>query len=164
MRDESNKDGLRIVIELKKDSYPKKILNQLCKYTQLQSSFNMNMIALVDEIQPHLLDLKQVLEHFIKHRKTVITRRTEYDLKIAKARAHILEGLHIAIDNIDAVIVTIKKSSTKEEALTNLMKKFGLSEEQGKAILEMRLQTLAGLERQKVEDELKEKMELIETL
>lgn len=164
IRDESNKDGLRIVIELKKDSYPKKILNQLFKYTQLQSSFNMNMIALVDEIQPHLLDLKQVLEHFITHRKEIITRRTEYDLKMAKARAHILEGLKIAIDNIDAVITTIKKSPTKEEALVNLMKKFKLSEEQGKAILEMRLQTLAGLERQKVEDELKEKIVLIAEL
>ncbi len=164
IRDESNKDGIRIVIELKKDSYPKKILNQLFKYTQLQSSFNMNMIALVDEIQPHLLDIKQVLEHFIKHRKIVITRRTEFDLKVARARAHILEGLKIALDDIDAVIATIKKSPTKEEALTNLIKKFKLSEEQGKAILEMRLQTLAGLERQKIEDELAEKLALIKDL
>lgn len=161
IRDESNKDGIRVVIELKKDSYPKKILNQLFKYTQLQSSFNMNMIALVDEIQPHLLDLKQVLEHFITHRKVVITKRTEYELKIAKARAHILEGLKIALDSIDLVIATIRKSPTKEEALVELMKKFKLSEEQGKAILEMRLQTLAGLERQKIEDELAEKLALI---
>lgn len=161
IRDESNKDGIRVVIELKRDSYPKKILNQLFKYTQLQTSFNMNMIALVDEVQPHLLDLKQVLEHFITHRKEVITRRTEYDLKIAKARAHILEGLKIAIDNIDAVIATIKKSATKEEALEELIKKFKLTELQGKAILEMRLQTLAGLERQKIEDELAEKLALI---
>ena len=161
IRDESNKKGIRVVIELKKDSFPKKILNQLFKYTQLQTSFNMNMIALVDEIQPHLLDLKQVLEHFIKHRKEVITRRTEYDLKIAKARAHILEGLKIAIDNIDKVIATIKKAPTKEEALTELIKKFKFTELQGKAILEMRLQTLAGLERQKIEDELKEKIALI---
>jgi len=164
IRDESNKDGIRVVIELKKDSYPKKILNQLFKYTQLQSSFNMNMIALVDEIQPHLLDLKQVLEHFITHRKIVITRRTEFDLKVAKARAHILEGLKIALDSIDDVISTIKKSPTKEEALTNLMKKFKLSEEQGKAILDMRLQTLAGMERKKIEDELAEKMKLIKEL
>ncbi|MBD3361014.1 DNA gyrase subunit A [Candidatus Peregrinibacteria bacterium] len=161
IRDESNKDGIRIVITLKKDSYPKKILNQLFKYTLLQTSFNMNMIALVDVIQPHLLDLKQVLEQFIIHRKTVITRRTEHDLKVAKARAHILEGLKIAIDNIDAVIATIKKSETKEIALTELMKMFELTEKQGKAILEMKLQTLAGLERKRIENELKEKMELI---
>ena len=164
LRDESNKDGLRVVIELKKDTYPKKILNQLFKYTQLQNSFNMNMIALVDEIQPNLLDLKQVLEYFIEHRKVVITKRTEYELKIAKARAHILEGLKIALDNIDAVIGTIRKSPTKEEALTALMKKFKLSEMQGKAILEMKLQTLAGLERQKIENELKEKLDLIKGL
>lgn len=161
IRDESNKDGIRVVIELKKDSYPKKILNQLFKYTQLQASFNMNMIALVDEIQPHLLDLKQVLEHFITHRKTVITRRTQYELKMAKARAHILEGLKIALDNIDEVIKTIRASKDKDVALVELMKKFKLSEEQGKAILEMRLQTLAGLERQRIEDELAEKIALI---
>jgi len=164
IRDESNKDGLRIVIELKKDSYPKKILNQLFKLTQLQSSFNMNMIALVDEVQPHLLDLKQVLEQFILHRKVVITRRTEFDLKIARERAHILEGLKIALDDIDKVIATIRASETKEEALEALMKKFKLSELQGKAILEMKLQTLAGLERQKIEDELAEKMALIKEL
>ena len=161
IRDESNKDGIRVVIELKKDSYPKKILNQLFKYTQLQSSFNMNMIALVDEIQPHLLDIKQVLEHFISHRKEVITRRTKYDLKIAKARTHILEGLKVAIDDIDKVIATIKKSETKEIALEQLIKKFKLSELQGKAILEMKLQTLAGLERKKIENELAEKLALI---
>lgn len=164
IRDESNKDGIRVVIELKKDSYPKKILNQLFKMTQLQSAFNMNMIALVDEIQPHLLDLKQVLEHFISHRKEVITRRTQFDLKQALARAHILEGLKIAIDNIDAVIKTIRASETKEEALEQLMKKFKLTELQGKAILDMRLQTLAGLERQKIEDELAEKIKEIKDL
>lgn len=164
IRDESNKQGIRIVIELKKDSYPKKILNQLFKMTQLQSSFNMNMIALVDEIQPQLLDLKQVLEHFISHRKEVITRRTEYELKIAKARAHILEGLKLALEHIDKIIETIKKSGTKEEALEKLMNEYKLSELQGKAILEMRLQTLAGLERQKIEDELAEKLALISEL
>ncbi len=164
IRDESNKDGIRVVIELKRDTYPKKILNQLFKFTQLQSSFNMNMIALVDEIQPHLLDLKQVLEHFIDHRKIVIKRRTEYDLKIAKARAHILEGLKVALDSIDAVIATIRKSDTKEIALEALIKKFKLTEIQGKAILEMRLQTLAGLERKKIEDELAEKLALITEL
>ncbi|MBI4975103.1 DNA gyrase subunit A, partial [Candidatus Peregrinibacteria bacterium] len=161
LRDESNKDGIRVVIELKKDCFPKKILNQLFKYTQLQSTFNMNMIALVDSIQPHLLDLKQVLEQFIIHRKIVIRRRTEYELKMAKARAHILEGLKIALDNIDAVIDTIRKSDTKETALLSLMKKFKLTEEQGKAILEMKLQTLAGLERKKIEDELADKLALI---
>lgn len=164
IRDESNKDGIRVVIELKKDSYPKKILNQLFKFTQLQSAFNMNMIALVDEIQPHLLDLKQVLEHFISHRKEVITRRTEFDLKVAKARAHILEGLKIALDNIDAIIATIRAADTKEDALEELINKFNLTSEQGKAILEMRLQTLAGLERKKIEEELAEKLALINEL
>jgi DNA gyrase subunit A len=164
IRDESNKDGIRIVIELKRDSYPKKILNQLFKLTQLQSSFNMNMIALVDEIQPQLLDLKQVLEHFITHRKVVIRRRTEFDLRIAQERAHILEGLKIALDSIDEVIKTIRASATKEEALEALIKDFKLSEKQGRAILEMRLQTLAGLERQKIEDELAEKLALISEL
>ena len=164
LRDESNRHGIRVVIELKKDTYPKKILNQLYKYTQMQTSFNMNMIALVDNIQPHLLDLKRVLEYFILHRKEVITRRAIFDLKIAKARAHILEGLKIALDNIDAVIDTIRKSPTKEEAQTNLMKKFKLSEEQSKAILEMRLQTLAGMERKKIDDEFDEKMILIAEL
>ena len=161
IRDESSKEGIRVVIELKKDSYPKKILNQLFKLTALQQSFNMNMIALVDEIQPHLLDIKQVLVHFIKHRKEVITKRTEYNLKIAKARAHILEGLKIAMDNIDEVITTIKKSKNKEEAHEQLMKKFKLTDLQSKAILEMKLQTLSGLERQKIEDELAEKIKLI---
>ncbi|MFH1218801.1 MAG: DNA gyrase subunit A [Candidatus Peregrinibacteria bacterium] len=164
IRDESNKDGIRVVIDLKKDSYPKKILNQLFKLTALQTSFNMNMIALVDEIQPHLLDLKQVLEHFITHRKIVIKKRTEYDLKIAKARAHVLEGLKIAIDNIDAVIKTIRQSETKEIAEIQLIKKFSLTEIQAKAILEMKLQTLAGLERKKIEDELREKLILIKEL
>jgi len=165
IRDESNKEGIRVVIELKRDTYPKKILNQLFKLTQLQSSFNMNMIALIDNgIQPHLLDLKKVLEHFIDHRKIVIRRRTEYELRIAKERTHILEGLKIALDNIDAVIEAIRASDTKEDALEVLMSKFKLSQLQGKAILEMRLQTLAGLERKKIEDELMEKLALIEEL
>lgn len=164
IRDESNREGIRVVIELKRDTYPKKILNQLFKLTPMQTSFSMNMIALVDGIQPRLLNLKQVLEYFIKHRKEVITNRTKYELKIAKARAHILEGLKIALDNIDKVIETIKKSPTKEEAHTALMKKFKLSELQASAILEMRLQTLAGLERKKIEDEYKAKLALIEEL
>lgn len=165
LRDESNREGIRIVIELKKDSYPNKILNQLYKYTALQSNFNMNMIALVDGgMQPRLLNLKQVLEHFIDHRKEVITRRTAYELKMAKARAHILEGLKIALDHIDEIIATIKASDTKEEAHAALMEKFKLSDLQSTAILEMRLQTLAGLERAKIEDELAEKIRLIAEL
>ncbi|MDP2625238.1 MAG: DNA gyrase subunit A, partial [Candidatus Peregrinibacteria bacterium] len=164
IRDESSRDEIRVVIELKKDTYPKKILNKLFKMTQLQSNFNMNMIALVDGIQPRLLNIKQVLEYFIQHRKIVITRRTEYELRIAKARAHILEGLKIALDNIDEVIATIRKSKTKEDASEALQKRFKLSQLQTQAILEMRLQTLAGLERQKIEDEYKEKIILIEEL
>lgn len=164
LRDESNREGMRIVIELKKDSYPSKVLNQLYKYTPMQSNFNMNMIALVDGLQPRLLNLKEVLEYFIKHRKEVITRRTEFELKVAKARAHILEGLKIALDHIDEVIDTIRKSETKEDAHEALMKTFKLSDLQAQAILEMRLQTLAGLERAKIDDELKEKCALIEEL
>ena len=164
LRDESNREGMRIVIEMKKDSYPNKILNQLYKFTPLQSNFNMNMIALVDGLQPRLLNLKQVLEYFILHRKEVITRRTVYELKMAKARAHILEGLKIALDHIDEVIATIRAADTKEEAHSALMKKFALSELQATAILEMRLQTLAGLERNKIEAELAEKIALIADL
>ncbi len=163
IRDESKRD-IRVVIELKKEAFPKKILNQLYKLTQMQTTFNYNMIALVDGLQPKLLDLKQILENFITHRKTVIRRRTEYNLKIAKARAHILDGLKIALDHIDEIITVIKKSATKEEAHEALIKKFDLSSLQSKAILEMKLQTLAGLERKKIEDELKEKLELITEL
>ncbi|MBU0727746.1 DNA gyrase subunit A, partial [Patescibacteria group bacterium] len=161
LRDESNRDGVRVAIELKRDAYPKKVLNQLYKYTPLQTSFGFNMIALIDGIQPRLLDLKTILEQFIAHRQTVVTRRTEFELRVAEARAHILEGLKIALDDIDKVIETIKKSATKEIAKENLVKKFKLSEIQAKAILEMRLQTLAGLERKKIEDELKEKLDFI---
>ncbi len=164
VRDESDKDGVRVVIDLKKDALPNKILNQLFSYTQLQETFHMNMLALVDGIEPHVLNLKTVLEKFIEHRQIVVRRRTEYELKKAKERAHILEGLSKALDNIDQVINTIKKSPTKEEAKVNLMKKFKLTEIQTDAILEMRLQTLAGLERKKIEDELKEKKALIAEL
>lgn len=164
IRDESNREGTRVVIELKKDSYPNKVLNQLYKLTQMQSRFNMNMIALVDGLQPRLLNLKQVLEYFLEHRRIVITRRTEYELRVAKARAHILEGLKIALDHIDEVIETIKKSKTKEDAHAALMERFKLSDLQATAILEMRLQTLAGLERAKIEDELAEKLKLIAEL
>lgn len=165
LRDESNKDGVRIIIELKKDAFPKKILNQLYKLTQLQTSFGYNMIALHDRgMQPKLFNLVEILEEFLVHRKEVVTRRTQYELSIAEARAHILEGLKIALDNIDAVIKTIRASATKDEAKTNLMSLFKLSERQTDAILEMQLQRLAGLERKKIEDELAEKLLLIADL
>lgn len=162
IRDESDrKNSVRIVIELKRDAFASKILNQLYKLTQMQSSFGVNMIALVDGIQPRIMTLKGILEEFIKHRKVVVMRRAEYDLRKAKDRAHILEGLIKALDNIDEVIATIKKSATQEEARTNLIKKFGLSEAQANAILAMQLRTLAGLERKKIEDEYTELMKLI---
>ena len=161
LRDESDKDGVRVVVDLKKEAFPQKVLNQLYQMTDLQKNFNVNMLALVDGVDPQVLTLKAILEHYIKHREIVVVRRTEHDLRKALARAHILEGLKIALDHIDAVIETIRKSPTKEEAHKNLMKKFKLSDLQATAILEMRLQTLAGLERQKIEDELEEKMKLI---
>lgn len=165
LRDESNKEGVRIVIELKKDAFPKKILNQLYKLTPLQTSFGYNMIALTDRgMQPKLFNLQEILEEFLLHRKEVVTRRTQYELKIAQARAHILEGLKIALDNIDSVIKTIKESATKEEAKSNLMTRFSLTDRQTDAILEMQLQRLAGLERKKIEDELAEKLLLIADL
>ncbi len=166
IRDESsNADGVRVIVELKKDSFPKKVLNQLYKLTQLQTSFGYNMIALWERgIQPKLYNLKEMLLEFIDHRKEVVTRRTQYELKIAAARAHILEGLKIALDHIDEVIKTIRASETRDEARSNLMSRFDLSQLQADAILEMRLQKLAGLERQKVEDELKEKKLLIADL
>ncbi|MBU1145931.1 DNA gyrase subunit A [Patescibacteria group bacterium] len=164
LRDESNKKGVRVVIELKKDSYPKKILNQLFDMTQLQDSFHVNMLALVDGIQPKVLNLKMILEYYLVHRKEVIRRRTEFELTRAKDRAHILKGLKIALDNIDAVIKLIKKSKDKEEAKVNLMKQFKLTEIQAVAILEMKLQQLANLERTKIEQELKEKLALIKEL
>ncbi len=164
VRDESNREGIRVVIELKKDAYPKKILNQLFKLTQMQDTFNFNMIALVDGLQPRLLDLKQILEYFVAHRKEVVTNRTKFELRIAKERLHILEGLKTALDHIDEIIATIRKSATKEDAHAALMKKFKLSDLQSKAILEMRLQTLAGLERKKIEDEYNEKVKLIAEL
>ncbi len=164
LRDESDKDGVRIVVELKKEASPQKVLNQLYQMTDLQKNFNVNMLALVDGVDPQVLTLKAILEHYIKHREIVVVRRTKYDLQKAKDRAHILEGLKTALDHIDAVIETIKKSPTKEEAHRNLMKKFKLSEKQATAILEMRLQALAGLERKKIEDELAEKIKLIASL
>ncbi|MFA5967011.1 MAG: DNA gyrase subunit A [Patescibacteria group bacterium] len=165
LRDESDRKGIRIVIELRADSYPKKVLNQLFKLTPLQSSFHANILALIaGGLQPKVLSLKSVLEEFIAHRQSVITRRTEFELARAQERAHILEGLKIALDNLDAVISTIRKSDTKEAAHINLVKKFKLSDAQATAILEMRLSALAGLERQKIEDEYKEKLALIKDL
>jgi DNA gyrase subunit A len=161
IRDESDRDGIRIIIELKKDAYPQKILNQLFKHTELQSSFGYNMIALADGIQPRLMNLQELLSVFVDHRRVVITRRVTFERDRAKERAHILEGLKIALDNIDDVIETIRKSETKEVAKANLMRKFKLSDLQADAILQMRLQTLAGLERQKIEDELAEKLAFI---
>ncbi len=146
LRDESNKDGVRVVVDLKKDSYPKKILNQLFKITELQTTFHSNMLALVDGIQPRILNLKTILEEFIKHRQVVIRRRTEFDLAKAKDRAHILEGLKMALDKIDLVIKTIRASKDKDEAKINLITKFKFTDRQATAILEMKLQQLANLE------------------
>ena len=161
IRDETDRKGIRIIIELKKDAYPQKVLNQLFKLTELQSSFGYNMIALGDGIQPRLMNLQELLQIFIEHRRVIITRRVTFERDRAKERAHILEGLTIALDNIDKVIETIKKSDTKEIAKENLMKRFKLTEIQADAILQMRLQTLAGLERKKIEDELKETLAFI---
>jgi DNA gyrase subunit A len=163
IRDESDRDGLRVVIELKKDAQPPIVLNQLFVHTQMQTTFGVIMLALVKGV-PKILNLKEVLQHFLEHRMDVLIRRTKFELDAAEKRAHILEGYIIALDNIDAVIQTIKKSKDVETAKQNLMKKFKLSEIQAKAILDMRLQRLTGLERQKIEDEYKETIKLIEKL
>ncbi|MDO5343558.1 MAG: DNA gyrase subunit A [Candidatus Saccharibacteria bacterium] len=164
LRDESSRGQVRIVIELKKDSYPKKVLNQLYKMTALQTSFNYNMLSLVDGIQPRIMGLQEMLSEFVKHRQKVVRRRTEFELKKAKARAHILEGYKIALDHIDEVIKTIRASKTQEEAEKNLREKFGLSEIQAKAILAMQLRRLTGLEREAIENELRELLALIAKL
>lgn len=161
-RDESARGKVRVVVELKKDAFPKKILNQLYKMTGLQTSFHYNMLALVDGIQPRILGLKEILAEFIKHRQKVVRRRTEFELKKAKDRAHILEGLKIALDNIDEVIKVIRASY--DDADKQLMTRFGLSEIQAQAILQMQLRRLQGLERDKIEEELKELHELIRKL
>lgn len=161
-RDESARGKVRVVVELKKDAFPKKILNQLYKMTNLQTTFHYNMLALVDGLQPRILGLKEILAEFIKHRQKVVRRRTEFDLKKAKERAHILEGLKIALDHIDEVIKTIRESY--DDADKRLMERFGLSEVQAAAILAMQLRRLQGLEREKIESELKELMELIAKL
>jgi len=164
LRDETARGGVRIVIDLKKDAYPKKLLNQLYKLTPLQTSFHFNMMALIDGIQPRVLGLQDILSEHIKHRKVVVRRRTEFELRKAKERAHILEGLKIALDHIDQVIATIRASQTTDEAQENLIKQFKLTEIQAKAILAMQLRTLAGLERQKIEDELAELLKIIANL
>src|SRR5438270_10389213 len=161
VRDESDRKGMRMVIELKRDANPDSVLNSLFKYTAMQSAFNANMLALVEQ-QPRTLTLKAFLQHYINHREIVITRRTRYELAKAEARKHILEGLKIALDNLDAVISTIRQSQAAEDALVNLRRQFNLSEEQGKAILDMRLARLAALERGKVEEELKDVLKNID--
>jgi len=164
VRDESDKDGVRVVIDLKREAYPKKVLNRLFKLTQLQSNFDVNMLALVDGLQPKVLNIKDIIVYFVKHRQEVVRRRAEYELRKAEERAHILEGLNKAIDKIDAVIKTIKQSKDRESAKENLMKQFKFTEVQAVAILEMRLQNLANLERLKIEAELKEKQKIIKEL
>lgn len=163
IRDESDRDGLRVVIELKRDAQPAVILNQLFKHTQMQVTFGVIMLALVNGA-PKVLTLQEIIKHFLDHRMDVLIRRTKFELEAAEKRAHILEGYIIALDNIDEVIETIKKSKDVETAKNNLMRKFKLSEIQAKAILDMRLQRLTGLERKKIEDEYKETIKLIEKL
>ena len=163
LRDESDRDGMRIYIEIKRDANPHKVLNNLFKHTPMQLAFNMNMLALVDG-QPQTLPLKSVLVHYVDHRREVVRRRTEYDLGKARARAHILEGLKVALDNLDAVIKTIRESADVDLARTNLMSRFNLSELQAQAILDMRLARLAALERKKIEDEYLSVIQLIAEL
>ncbi len=160
LRDESDRHGIRVVVELKRDAAPKKVLNNLFKYTSLQSSFPANIVALVDGT-PQTLNLKTILEEFVKHRFLVVRRRSEFELRQAKARLHILEGLKIAVENIDAVIRTIRESKTQEDAKQNLMKKFKLTDIQATAILDLQLRRLAALERQKIEEEYQMVKEII---
>ena len=161
LRDESNKQGLRIVVELKKEAVVMKIQNQLYKYTQLQNTFNANFVALLDN-EPKLMTLKMILEEFVRHRQQVVVKRTIYLLRRAREREHVLQGLKIALDNLDAVIALIRASKDAEVAKLGLMKKFGLSEIQSQAILDMQLRKLAALERQKIEDELREIVAIID--
>ncbi len=161
VRDESDRQGMRMFIELKRDASPESVLNSLYKYTAMQSAFNTNMLALVDQ-QPRILTLKAFLQHYINHREIVITRRTRFELAKAEARKHILEGLRIALDHLDAVITTIRQSQTAEAALLTLQQNFGVSEEQGKAILALTLSRLVALERNKIEEELKDVLKHID--
>jgi DNA gyrase subunit A len=163
IRDESDKEGLRVVIELKKDSYPKVVLNQLFAHTQLQVTFGIIMLAL-DNLKPVVMDLKQMMVAFLRHREEIVTRRTQYDLRRAEERAHILEGYKIALDHIDEIVQLIKKSASPEEARKGLVKQFELTEIQAQAILDLRLQRLTGLERKKIEDEYLELIKKIEFL
>jgi len=163
IRDESDRKGMRVVYILKRDAVPNVVLNKLYKYTQLQSSFSVNNIALVNG-RPEMLNLKDMVKHFVEHRHDVVVRRTEYELRQAEKRAHVLEGLLIAIDNLDAVIKLIRASATVDEAKSGLMTEFKLSDVQAKAILEMRLQKLTGLERDKIKSEYEELMKTIEYL
>ena len=163
LRDESDRNGMRIVLELKKTARPKVILNKLFKHTQMQTSYPVNMVALIDDT-PQTVNLKTILTAFIKHRQTVIAKKSVFELDAAKKRAHILEGLKIALDNLDEVIATIRKSKTVNDAKDNLIKKFKLSTIQAEAILEMQLRRLAALERQKIEDEYKELLKMIDYL
>jgi DNA gyrase subunit A len=160
LRDESDRNGMRIVIELRRDANANVILNQLYKQTQMQESFGIIMLALVDG-KPRYLNLKQVLYHYIEHQKEVVTRRTRHDLDKAEARAHIVEGLRIALDHIDAIVSTIRKSPNREAAKVALMANFDLTDKQADAILDMRLHRLTGLERDRLEDEYRE---LIKTI
>ncbi len=164
IRDESDREGMRIVLDLKREAYPRKILNRLYSFSSLQDTFHINMIALADGIQPRVMSLTEVITHYLNHREKVIVRRTKFDLQKAKDRAHILEGLYKALSDIDEVIRTIKKSENRENAKINLIKKFAFSEIQADAILEMKLQKLAKLEREEIEKELEEKRALIERL
>ncbi len=164
IRDESDRDGMRVVVELKRNAYPQKVLNRLYNFSSLQKKFHLNMIALIDGIQPRVLSLVEMLEYYLEHRIEVITRRIKYDLGQAKDRAHILEGLYKALVDIDKIIATIKGSEDKDDARKNLMKDYDLSKLQAEAILRMRLHRLAKLERVEVENELKEKKEIIKNL
>ncbi|MEK6719166.1 MAG: DNA gyrase subunit A [Chloroflexota bacterium] len=163
LRDESDRDGMRMYIEIKRDANPHKVLNNLFKHTSMQTAFNMNMLALVDG-QPQTLSLKAVLQHYVEHRREIVRRRTEYDLGKARARAHILEGLKTALDHLDAVIKTIRESADTDVARTNLMTRFDLSELQAQAILDLRLARLAALEQKKIEDEYLQVIQLIAEL
>ncbi len=163
LRDESGREGMRIVMEVRRDANANVILNNLYKFTALQTNFGVNTLALVDG-QPKILNIKQCLEHYLDHQVVVIKRRTAFELKKAEARAHILEGLRIALDNLDEVISLIRNSKTTEIAREGLMTRFKLSEKQAQAILDMRLQRLTGLEREKIENEYSELMALIAEL
>jgi DNA gyrase subunit A len=163
LRDESDREGMRIVVELKRDAQPRVVLNQLFKHTQMQTTFGANMLALVEN-RPITLTLKQMIEYYVKHRQEVVVRRTQFDLDEAERRAHILEGFKIALDNIDEIVALIRASANVERAREGLMTRFGLSEIQANAILEMRLARLTGLERQKIEDEYLEVIKWIESL